>query len=169
MPDRSGDGVPPGTDPDAVAPYIEELLAAHDRVVNRIVADPEVATDREHPLVREYVELFEPGAPSVELAISTWEAQARAGTSIQPFSPEHPAFVSRVDGPVEPVSADEVRFPTCDERRYGVVDAAGELQELVPDEAVPGRGTAVRTEGEWKLRRLDVIAGQQGCGGEGTQ
>lgn len=168
MPDRSGDGVPPGTDPDAVAPYIEELLAAHDRVVNRIVADPEVATDRDHPLVREYVGLFEPGAPSVELAISTWEEQARAGTSIRPFSPEHPAFVSRVDGPVEAVSADEVRFPTCDERRYGLFDADGELMEVIPFAAMPGEGTAVRIDGEWKVRRLDVFAGTNDCRGEGS-
>ena len=168
VPDRSSDGaVPSGSEPAAVAPYIEDLLAAQDRVVNQIVADPAVVEDPDGPLVREYVELYEPDSQSVALALDTWAAQSTAGTSTQPYSVDHAAFVSRVDGPVETVSEDEVRFPTCDEQRYGIYDAAGALVEVQPLATVPGEGVAVRVDGEWKLRRLDLFAEMDECGGGG--
>lgn len=142
---------------------IESLLRDHDRVVNQIVVGPAVVNDPAAPLVREYVALYEPGSEAVDRAIDAWADQAAAGRSTQPASPDHPAFSSRLDGEVEPVSEGEVRFPTCDEQRYGIVDAAGTLVELRPEVQVRGEGTAVLVEGRWRIRRLDVIAGAEGC------
>jgi hypothetical protein len=142
---------------------VEGLLAAHDRIVNRIVADPSVAADASDPLVRQYVALFEPGSPHAAGALRAWADQAADGLTTRPFSADHPAFTSRLDGEVEVVADGEVRFPTCDEQRYGVADEAGDPIRLQPHAEVPGEGTAVVVDGEWRLRRLDVFAGADGC------
>lgn len=157
-----------GGDPEAVRAAVEALLRDHDRVVNQIVGDPGVANDPADPLVEEYTALFEPGSEAPDRALAAWAAQAARGRSTQPASPEHPAFASRLDGDVEAVGEGEVRFPTCDEQRYGIVDATGTPVQLQPHALVPGEGTAVLVDGRWRLRRLDVIAGADGCREGGT-
>jgi hypothetical protein len=165
-PSRTPATEPPATHADAVQPYIEDLLARYDRVVNDIVADPSVAGDRGHPLVEEYVGLFEPDSDFVEQVLSVWVADGESGRSVQPYDDGSSAFESHLDGEIEALSEDEVVFPLCIERRM-LVYADGALRQETPYAAEPGGGRAVRVDGAWRLRRLDVAADRAGCGGAG--
>ena len=59
-PDRFA--VPLGTDPAAVAPYVDELLSSYNASVNEIAATPTLAVEAGAPAVRTFVDLFEPGS-----------------------------------------------------------------------------------------------------------
>jgi hypothetical protein len=158
---------PAGTEPSDVEPYITELLARYDEVTNQIVADPSVATDRSHPLIKEYLALIEPGSDA-EGAIQTWIDNAAEGITIRPYSDDAPPFVTSLDGSIETISADEVRFPTCEQQNYRQYDGQGRQTEFVTGQPVPGQGTAVRVDGEWRLRRLDIVTNAVGCGSSET-
>jgi hypothetical protein len=163
-PDR--DGVPPGTDPAAVAPYLEDLLVDYDAAVNQITASPARAAAADDPVVRGYLDVFEPDSEIAAGAVAFWRDQGAVGLSTRPYAPDAPAFTTRVDGEVQTVSGGEVRFPTCGKAQYETVDAAGRRVDVEPGASVPGEGTAVLVGDEWKLRRIDQFTGTDGCSGE---
>ena len=154
---------PAGTEPTDVEPYITELLAGYDEVTNQIVADPSVARDRSNPLIEDYLALVEPGSDADEGAIQTWVDNAERGITIGPYSDDAPPVVTSLDGPIETVSEDEVRLPTCEQQNYRKYDAQGRQTEFVTGQSIPGQGTAVRVDGEWRLRRLDIATNAVGC------
>jgi hypothetical protein len=161
---RTSPTEPRASDLRAVEPYIEDLLARYDRVVNDIVADPTVAGDPDNPAVQEYVSLFEPDSAFVEQVLAAWVAEGENGRSVEPYDDQSPAFESHLDGEIEALSDDEVVFPVCVERRMSVyVDGA--LRQETAYFAEPGGGSAVRVDGTWRLRRLDIAEGMAGCGG----
>jgi hypothetical protein len=166
-PSRAGRPQPVGTDAEAVQPYIIELLARYDTVANQIVADPAVAGDPDNPLVRDLLALFEPGSDAAAALVDSWAERGEAGDSMRPISDDRPATATRLDGDIETVSGDQVSFPSCDELHFEVVDGAGLVVERVRDLRQPGEGVAVRVDGEWRLRRLEVIEGRGGCRTEG--
>ena len=143
-------------DGDDLHAEIEHLLAERDRVVDEIVADPAVAADPDHPLVRQLAALYEPGSTEVAAALETWAGHAEAGERTLPATEGRPAFATRLDGEIERVGDGEVRFPTCNEHSYAVLDAGDQLVELQPQVEMPGEGSAVRVDGEWRLRQLTV-------------
>lgn len=153
---------PPGTSPVDVEPYVAELLVQYDDLTNQIVADPGVATDPDHPLVAEYRSLVEPGSVA-DGAVQVWAGNAGRGVSIRAYDGTAPAYVTALDGEVVTVSADEVTFPTCERANYRKFDAEGRETEFVTGQATPGTGTAVRVDGEWRLRRMDIAGNAAGC------
>lgn len=162
----------PADDDDAaevVTGDVEALLAEYSRTVNGIIADPAVARDPSHPLVVAYVDLFEADSQLAAEALAGWEQQAAGGVTIEPVNDEHPALVSRLDGPVEITSPDEVHFPTCDEHRYIQYDAEGAVDDLVEETLQHGEGVAVRVDGGWRLRDLRNLVDGQGCQTTGTE
>jgi hypothetical protein len=159
---RRSRGEPEATDPEVVAPYVEELLADHDRVVNEIMAEPQVAADRDHDLVQEYVRLYEPGSDFVEGALDTWVAQDEEGVSILPYDDAHPAHHTRLHGEIEVVARDEVRAPFCLAQRQ-ITYRDGEVVEGLPLLERQGEATVVRVEGEWRLRERQVFGDRTGC------
>lgn len=164
-PDRLA--VPLGTDPAAVAPYVDELLSSYNASVNEIAATPTLAVDAEAPAVSAFVDLFEPGSEPAAAAVDFWRNQGVVGESTRPYTPGEPAFATRLDGAVETVSDDEVTFPTCVEVAFETVNAQGQRVDVEPGASVPGEGAAVRVDGEWRLRRLDQFTGTEGCRGDG--
>lgn len=165
---RSGRSEPAGSDPVAVEPYLAELLVHYDQVVNQLAADPGIARDEDDPLVQEYLGLFEPDSEIAAGAIAAWVDNAEAGISVLPYNDEHPAQVFSVDGDVEAVSDDEVRFPICAERRHRIYDGEGRETQQTRYFPVSGVGVAVRLDGEWRLRRLELVDDGAGCRGGGT-
>ena len=111
--------------------------------------------------------MFELDGTAAAQAVAFWRNQAAVGDSTRPYSPDRPAFATRLDGPVETVSEDEVTFPTCVEVAFETVNAQGQRVDVEPGASVPGEGTAVRIGDGWRLRRLDQFAGTEGCRGEG--
>lgn len=164
--DRVDEAQPPGTDPQAVQPYIEDLLVRHDEVVNQVVADFSVAEERDDPLIQQFVDLFEPDSAYAEAQIDAWREKHAEGVSVQPFSDDHPAKTSSLDGGIETVSEDEVRFTICDELRHEIYDRDGALLERLPYFDQSGTAVAVRVDGEWRLRSLASVEGALGCGDE---
>ena len=165
VPDRLD--VPLGTDPAAVALYLDDLLESYNSSVNEIAADPTLVADPATPALEAYLRIFELDSTATAQAVAFWRNQAAVGDSTRPYSPDRPAFVTRLDGPVETVSEDEVTFPTCVEVAFETVNAQGQRVDVEPGASVPGEGTAVRIGDGWLLRRLDQFAGTEGCRGEG--
>ena len=156
---------PPGTEPDAVEPIIEDLLARYDDAVNVIMVDQAIAADGDDEVVQGYLDVFEPGSEVAARALDGWKANAESGLAIAPAEAGGRAVVSRLDGELETVSADEVRFPTCDEHHYDILDADGAMTGRVESSELPGEGVAVRTDGRWYLSELTFAEGE-GCGTE---
>jgi hypothetical protein len=161
--DRTSGTEPAADDPEAVRPFVEDLLERYDEVTDQIVADPGVAADRDDLLVQEYLALFEPDSDYAEHRLEAWAANGEAGVSMRPIDDEHLTNESHLDGEIEAVSDDEVRFPTCDEQRFEVLDRQGRVTQRTDLFVQPGEGVAVRVDGEWRLRRLDAFDGTAGC------
>ena len=164
VPDRLD--VPLGSDPAAVAPYVEDLLASYSESVNLITATPTLAATDGDPTVQAYLDAFEPGSAIAAQAIDYWHDQGAIGVSTRPYDPAQPAFATTLAGPVETVDDDEVTFPTCNELAFETVNAAGQRVDVEPGASVPGEGTAVRVDDGWRLRRLDRFEGTEGCRGD---
>jgi hypothetical protein len=160
---RPGAEQPAADDVEAVEPVLADLLERHDDVVNEVLADPEVARDDDDPLVEEYLSLYSPDSVVPEQVVEAWVADADAGRSTHPVDPGHPAVATRIDGGIQAISDDEVRFPTCSEQRYASYESDGALVEMVPYREQPGEATAVRVDGVWLLLQLDSFEGQAAC------
>ena len=169
VPLETGTTQPPGSDGAAVQPYVEDLLARYEASVNDILADQQVTKDANDPAVEEYLDIFEPGSDAAEETIAGWQANADEGLTVEASEAGTPAIASRVDGDIEAVSDDEVTFPTCDEHHYDVHDAQGDPIETVELVGQPGKGVAVRIDGEWRLRELEILGTETGCRTNGTE
>jgi hypothetical protein len=161
----SGDGVESeggSLDADQVQDEIAGLLVDYDHVVNQIIADPQVTKNSDDPLVAQYLDLFEPDSDFAGQALETWRTNADDGITIEPYDDEHPANVTRLDGDVEIVGDDEVRFPTCSEFRQ-LVHQGGKVIEGLPFMEQPGESVVVRHDDDWVFRRRDVFTDVPEC------
>lgn len=157
-------GEPAAGDVDAVLPYLEELLAEHDRVVAEILADPSVAEDPDSSLIGQYRDLFVPDSELPDRVIAAWADEAAAGRTVEPYDDQHPVVETMIDGEVEVEDDDEVRIPTCEVRRERTyVD--GELSGGVPLRESAGETVAVRVDGRWRISSRQIDDGATCEGG----
>jgi hypothetical protein len=154
---------PPGSDSEAVTGYVEELLRRYDDAVATIIVDPAVVRDRSDPVVVEYLDLFEPGSEDADAALAGWADSADAGPTVRPINADTPMITSRLDGDVETVDDDEVGFATCAEHHYQLYDGQGVVQDVVEMVGRAGQGVAVRVDGRWRLRRLELRDDRPAC------
>lgn len=153
---------PPGSDVLAVQEIVEGLLGRYDDAVNEFVADPSIAEDPTHPVVEDFLALFEPGNEFAQASVEGWVAQAQRGETLAPASPDHPVSLTNIEGTLTTLGDDEVRFAQCAVLRYARL-VEGEERERVEELLLPGEGTAVRVEGRWLLDELSTPPGMQGC------
>lgn len=163
VPDRLAE--PDATDPEAVRPYVEALILRHQEIVNAVFADPTRVPDRSAPLATDYLDLFESGSDSAGAIVDGWVERADDGVTMAPFEPDVPIFSTRIDGAITASSDEEVQFRLCTEER-SLLYENGQLVQRVPYLPQPGSGVAVRREGHWVLRRLDVLPPTNGCESE---
>ena len=159
-PDRSVEA--DASDPEAVRPYVDALLARHDDIVNALAADPTAVSGPDAPLADDYLALFEPGNEAAAATVDVWVESADDGVVMQPYSDADPIFTLRVDGAIERVADDEVRFPVCGEER-SIVVRDGQPVQHTPYLPQPGEGTAVMVDGSWRLRSVDLFPNTAGC------
>lgn len=145
---------PPGTDPEAVRPYLEALFVEYDEVVNAILADPRVAADPNHELVQRYLALFTPGSTFAAGTVEFWADEAEQGHFYRPGTLDQIGRAEIVG--VRPGTADQINFTACSFESYVVVDEAGDVIESVGGPS-PGEGVALRVDGRWLLRDLTFV------------
>lgn len=153
---------PGGTKPDEVAPYLRDLLRRYDEVVTKIVADPEVASDGDDPLVKEFLSLFEPGSDFAAGSLEGWQRYAGTGVTLMPLSAGEPVSETSIEGPMYTVDEDEVTFGHCTVLDY-VLYRNGEEAERAERKLLPGNGRAVRLDGRWLLIDISTPPDIQGC------
>jgi hypothetical protein len=158
---------PLATEPEAVTPYIANLLAEHDYVVNQILVEPAVARERDDRLVRRYLGLYEPESGVPDQALDTWAEMSSAGERFEPYEPGQPINTTTVVGEVEALEEDQVAFQTCHEQHYRIHDADENVIDEQPDVERPGEGIAVHVDGRWRLQRVDIASGPRPCAGPG--
>ena len=156
------DPAPDHRDAEQLHDEIVRLLADYDAVVNQIIADPRVTEDPGGPLVEQYLDLFEPDSEFAGQALDTWRANAADDITIEPYDDERPANLTRLDGDIEVVSDDEVRFPTCSEFRQLVYEG-DRVVEGLPFKEQPGQSVAVLVDDGWVFRRRDVFTDVPEC------
>lgn len=164
----AGNG-PAGGDVEEVEEVVADLLERHDEVIAEGLANPAVSQDDDSELVGDLRALYTPDNEMPDQIVASWAADAEAGRSTHELEVGIPAVASQVDGEVETVSETEVRFPLCQVLNLAIYDADGNLIEMNPNRAQPGRGTAVRVEGEWLLVQLDTFPEQAQCGAAETE
>jgi hypothetical protein len=164
-----GGNDPSADDPEAVEDVVADLLERHDEVVAEALTDPSVAEDEDSELVAELRDLYTSDSEMPDEIVTAWLRDAEQGTSTHPMEVGYPTVASRVVGAVDTVSDSEVRFSLCQERRYAIYDADGQLLEMMPYQEVPGEGAAVRVDGDWLLVRLDTFDDQNECAAEETE
>jgi hypothetical protein len=157
---------PVGTKPMAVTPYIQKLLKRYDAAVEKIVADPAVAKDRDDPATKEFLSLFEPGNEFAEGSLKGWVANADKGVTITRAQRSQALTRTRLEGPPQGVDEDKVTFGQCTILAY-VTTTNGAVTERVDQRRLAGNGTVVRYRGHWLLDDISTPAGMKGCIAEG--
>jgi hypothetical protein len=155
---------PPGTNQDAVEPIVEELLARDDEITAKIVRDPSVVLDPDAPILAELAEVHAPGE-AYDARLRRYRQNAERGLRIEPLN-GRPGSTTTLVGGLSTVDQDTVEGRLCVLYNYRAVDAQGPV-EVKDGLAHPGRVTAVRLDGVWKLQQVDVDDGQV-CNPEAT-
>jgi hypothetical protein len=156
----------PGTNRDQVRRYVQDLLYRYDQAVNQFVTRPEIASKPDGEVVKQYRSLFPPSTSDVDRALAGWAKSATKGEHYEPFAEGSEVNTSKLDGDLTTISADEVTFPTCDIQSYKHYDRQGKVLDSAERTLVPGKGSAVRVDGTWFLKELDVAEGLIGCATE---
>jgi len=157
---------PLGTKPIAVAPYIQELLGRYDQLVQQIVADPSVVSDRSNAVVGEFLSLFNRSSEFAAGSLDGWESKAAQGVTLKPLAPGQPVSQTKLEGPPQSIDEDTVTFGQCTILSY-VTYTHGKETERVERRALAGNGKAVRVAGHWKLTDISTPPGMKGCIAEG--
>jgi hypothetical protein len=156
---------PPGTEPAAVEPIVEELLARDDEITDQILRDPSAALEPDSPLLEELAEVHAPGE-AYEAMLRTFRRNAESGLRLEPLNAERTA-TTILAGDIVTIDDDTVEGPLCIVNTYRLLDGDGYLREVKDGLAHPGRVTAVRLDGAWKIQQIDVDDSQV-CNPEAT-
>lgn len=165
---RTRTGSDSGTEADAAARDLVDLLAAYDSAVNELAARPELAADTESSAVQDLQAVFTEGNALTGNMLAGWTTQADSGLTIRPYGEEHGAYTSVLVEPVTVESEDEVSFTFCSEERYRV-HQGGVVVDVVPYEVFEGHGTAVRDDGAWLLDVVELTGDSGSCETEEDQ
>ena len=163
-PTTATDEEPPGTDPEAVEPYIQDLLTRYDEITSQIMADSATAADPENPLYAELRTLLAPDSEMAEAVVQALSGRGERGISQRPYEETEGALpVARsVHGDLVSVSENEVTFPLCARYEYRLYDGSEQI-EMSNGRSELGQGVAVRVEGHWLLDRLEGAEESVGC------
>jgi len=145
---------PPGTDAAAVEPIVADLLGRLDVVSTEIIGDPgAVINDPNSPALAELEEIFAPG-DAYDARLDTYRQNAEAGIKVVPVNASQ-VTTTAVVGDLTTIDADSAEGFLCilNTYRSSGSPSGEELKDHVPN---PGRVTAVRIDGVWKIQQVDI-------------
>ena len=159
------DEEPPGTDPEAVEPYVQDLLTRYDEVTGQIMADSTTAADPENPLYADLRTLLAPDSEMADAVVLALSSRGERGISQRPYveSADAVPVTRSVQGDVATVSENEVTFPLCARYDYRLYDGSEQQIEMSNGRSELGQGVAVRIDGHWLLDRLEGVEESVGC------
>lgn len=149
---------PAGSDPAAVQPIVEDLLDRLDEITDEIVRDPSVVLDSDAAVLAELAEVHAPGE-AYDAMLATYRRNAESGLTLEPLNADRIATTHLV-GELTTVDADTVEGALCIVNTYRAIDGDGYLREVKDGLPHPGRVTAVRSAGAWKIQQVDEDDGQ---------
>lgn len=149
---------PPGTDPEAVRPIVEDLLARLDDVVDRIVRDPSLVAQDDAPVLDELAEVHAPGE-AYDARLSTYRRSAEDGIRLVPVNATLTG-TTVLTGDLTTVDRDTVEGPLCIHNTYRLVDESGVFGQVMDGVSFAGRVRAIRAEGTWKIQQIDEYSSQ---------
>jgi hypothetical protein len=148
---------PPGTEPGAVEPIIVDLLARLDEITNEIMADPSVVLDPDARILAAFNEVHAPG-DAYDARLETYRDNAERGATAEPLNDDEPISATTLVGDLSTLDRNTVEGRLCTVYNFRATSAEG--GELRDGLAHPGRVTAVRLEGLWKIQQIDEDGGQ---------
>jgi len=154
---------PPAERLDEVYPHVVDLLASYDELVEEIVADPAALDSPGDDVDDRFLALFSAENAFARASLDGWEQLAADDVRLEPASSEHPLNFTYLDGGVQQVGDDGVRFAHCTVQRYVRYEGDDETDRTDEPVLLPGQGTAVRVDGRWLLDTLETPPGLQGC------
>jgi hypothetical protein len=157
----ASDEEPPGTDPEAVEPYLDALLRRYDEITSQIVADPEIAADGEHDLYTDLRSVMDPNSEMTDAIVQALVRRGEQGSSQTALDDSELPVERAVDGDVETVSPTEVRFPVCNRFNYRITGAG--RYEVSDGREERTQGIAVSVDGHWVISRLEGNDDPVGC------
>lgn len=142
---------PPGTDPTAVRPIFEDLLAREDDILARLLTHPEQALDPDAPILDELAEILTP--EEYEQRLDVVRQNAENQLVFEPLGPE-PMWVTTIVSDLVTVDADRVEVYVCTvyHMRSGSPVVGG---EILHGRAYIGLARAQRIGGRWLLGQAD--------------
>ena len=143
---------PPGTDPAAVEPIVKDLLDRLDVITDEIIKDPTVVLDPDTPILAEFAEVHAPGE-AYDARLRTHRANAERGLTVEALNGERTGTTTMV-GPLSTVDPNTVEGSLCILYNYRATDGQG-YGEVKDGLAHPGRVTAIRLDGTWKIQQID--------------
>lgn len=159
----ASDEEPPGTDPEAVEPYIQDLLSRYDEVVSQITADAAVAANVEGPLYEDLRSIMAPTSDMTDPIVQALQDRGEQGVTQRAHGDSVLPVQRSVDGDVQTVSPTEVTFPLCARFNYEFVRSDGQVFQVFEGRSERSQGSAVRVDGHWLINRLDGNEEAVGC------
>lgn len=138
---------PPGTDPTAVRPIFEDLLAREDDILARLLGDPDQALDPDAPILDELAEILT--AEEYEWRIDDVRQNAENQLVFEPLGPE-PMWVTTIVSDLAPVDANHVEAYVCTvyHSKSHSPTGGGDIRRGA---ALVGIARAERVDGRWVL------------------
>lgn len=146
---------PPGSEPEAVQPIVEDLLVRKDEVTERVLRDPGQILEEDAPVRDELAEIFAPDEYDARLAV--YQDNAASQTVFEPYNADHMQATTLI-GDVTTVDDDTVEAVICTVYHYRVTGpSGGEVRDGI---ANPARVTVVRVDGVWLLGQTEENSSQ---------
>ena len=116
-----------------------------------------MALDPQEPILAELAEVHAPGE-AYDARMRAYRDNARRGLTFEPLN-GNPASRTTLVGQLSPIDRNTVEGLLCTVYHYRAVDAEG-YGEVIDGLAHPGRVTAVRLDGAWKIQQIDEDDGR---------
>jgi len=152
---------PPGTDPEAVQPIVEDLVVELGELHDEMGQTPSLVTDPEADVADRLRALYAPTSEDVDRILDAYETHAANGSHYEAIAGGEPTYRTEILGEVQEVDENTVEFYTCTTYHHRLVGSS-QGGETLDGMTHPGQGTAKRVDGVWLIEHT-VLDDSQAC------